>query len=290
MAPADTYREESGMDLQTYRETSLQTWDQMAPGWEDRREWLLEFTGRINDWLLDQVQAQPGQSILDVAAGTGDLGFAAAERVGDDGQVLCTDFSPEMVEAARRNGDRQGLSNVEYRVLDAERMDLADDSFDGVLCRWGYMLMADPAAALAETRRVLRDGGTLAFAVWQTPDRNPWAMVPGMTLVQRGHMPPPEPGAPGIFAMGEAERVVELATGAGFEEPQLEELTFEWRYSGDDLWDTITRLAGPLAAVIKGLPEEEQQQTRTAIEEGLSQYRQDGELVVPAACWGVTAR
>lgn len=278
------------MDLETYRETSLQTWDQMAPGWEDKREWLLEFTGRINDRLLDQAQPQPGQSILDVAAGTGDLGFAAAERVGTDGKVLCTDFSPEMVEAARRNGERQGLSNVEYRVLDAERMDLDDDSFDGVLCRWGYMLMADPAAALSETRRVLRDGGTLAFAVWQTPDRNQWAAIPGMTLVQRGHMPPPEPGAPGIFAMGEADRVVELVTGAGFDKPQLEELTFEWRYSDDDLWETITRLAGPLAAVIKGLPEEEQQQTRAAIEENLAQYRQNGELVVPAACWGVTAR
>ena len=91
-----------------------------------------------------------------------------------------------MVEAARRNGEARGLGNVEYRVLDAERMDLDDDSVDGVLSPWGYMLMADPAAALSETRRVLRDGGTLAFAVWQTPDRNPWAAVPGMTLVQRG--------------------------------------------------------------------------------------------------------
>ena len=277
------------MDLQTYRETSLQTWGEMAPGWEDRREWILGITGAINEWLAGRVDPQPGQSILDVAAGTGDLGFIAAGRVGEDGKVLCTDFAPEMVEAARRNGERRGLSNVEYRVLDAERMDLDDDSVNGVLCRWGYMLMADPAAALSETRRVLRDGGALAFAVWQTPDRNPWAAIPGMTLVQRGHMPPPEPGAPGIFAMGEADRVVELVTGAGFGEPRLEELTFEWRYGADDLWDTLTRLAGPLAAVIKGLPEEEQQETRAAIEEAMAQYRQDGELVVPAACWGVVA-
>lgn len=278
------------MDLQTYRETSLQTWDRMAPGWEDRREWLLSFTGAINEWLVDQVGPQPGNSILDVAAGTGDLGFAAAQRVGGEGKVLCTDFSPEMVEAARRNGQSAGLSNVEFRVLDAERMDLDDGSFDGALCRWGYMLMADPAAALAETRRVLRDGGTLAFAVWQTPDRNPWAAIPGMTLVQRGHMPPPEPGAPGIFAMGEADRVRELVTGAGFGDPTVEELTFEWRYGADDLWDTLTRLAGPLAAAIEKLPEDEQRETRKAIEEAMSDYRQNGELVAPAACWGVVAR
>ena len=278
------------MDLQTYRETSLQTWDAMASGWEDRREWILGITGAINEWLFDRVDPQPGQTILDVAAGTGDLGFIAAERVGESGKVLCTDFATQMVEAARRTGEGRGLSNVEYRVLDAEKMDLDDDSVDGVLCRWGYMLMADPAAALRETRRVLRNGGTLAFAVWQTPERNPWAALPGMTLVQRGHMPAPEPGAPGIFAMGEAERVAALVTGAGFGEPQLEELTFHWRYSADDLWDTLTRLAGPLARVINELPEEERQDTRAAIEESLAQYRQDGELVVPAACWGVVAR
>ena len=95
---------------------------------------------------------------------------------------------PEMVDVARRAGETQGLGNVEYRVLDAERMDLRRH-VEG--CRWGYMLMADPGAALEETRRVLRDGGRLAFAVWQTPDRNPWAAVPGMTLVQR-HMPRPD--------------------------------------------------------------------------------------------------
>ena len=278
------------MDLQTYRETSLETWDEMASGWEDRREWQLGITGALNEWLVDQVDPQPGQTILDVAAGTGDLGFLAAERVGEDGKLITTDFAPEMLAAARRNGEQRGLSNVEYRVLDAERMDLEDDSVDGVVSRWGYMLMADPAAALKETRRVLRDDGTLAFAVWQTADRNPWAALPGMTLVQRGHMPPPEPGAPGIFAMGERDRVVELVTGAGFGEPQVEELTFEWRYGDDDLWDTLTRLAGPFARVIKELPKEEAQATRAAIEESMQQFRQNGELVVPAACWGVVAR
>src|SRR5680860_1450016 len=114
------------MDRRRYRETSLQTWDEMAPGWEDRREWLLGFTGAINEWLAGRVDPQPGQSILDVAAGTGDLGFVAAERVGEDGKVLCTDFSAEMMEAARRNGERRGLSNVEYRCL-LYTSDAADD-------------------------------------------------------------------------------------------------------------------------------------------------------------------
>lgn len=277
------------MDLQTYRETSLQTWDHMAPGWEHHREWILESTGAINEWIVTRVAPQSGQTILDVAAGTGDLGFSAAARVGESGRIICTDFSPEMVEAARRNAERSGIDNVEYRVLDAERMDLDDDSVDGVVSRWSYMLMADPAAALGETRRVLRDGGRLAFAVWQTPDRNAWAAIPGMTLVQRGHMPPPEPGAPGMFAMGDAERVRELVTGAGFGEHEIEELSFEWRYAADELWRTLTDLAGPLARVINELPEDEKDATRAAIEDGLAGFGQGDELVIPAACWGVVA-
>jgi SAM-dependent methyltransferase len=281
-----------GIDLDAYREQSRETWGEMASGWEDRRDWMMEVTGRVNSWLAEKVDAQPGQTILDVAAGTGDLGFAVAERVGAEGRVISTDFAPEMVAVARRNGERQGLTNVEYREMDAERMDLEDGSVDGVVCRWGYMLMADPAAALKETRRVLRDGGTLAFAVWRTPDRNPWAAVPGMTLVQRGHMPPPEQGAPGIFALGEPGRIRELVTGAGFGDPEPEEITFEFRYADfDDLWDTLIRIAGPLARVINALPDDERQATREAIKENLASYRDEsGVYTAPAACWGVVAR
>ncbi len=129
--------------------------------------------------------------------------------------------------------------------MDAERMDFDDDSVDGVVCRYGYMLMADPGAALKDTRRVLRHGGPLAAAVWCTPDRNPWAAVPGMTLVQRGHIPPSEPGSPGIFAMGDPARIRELVTGAGFNEPDLEEVEFDFPYAdADDVWDALVSLAG----------------------------------------------
>jgi SAM-dependent methyltransferase len=280
------------VDLEEYRQGSLESWGEMASGWEDRREWLMGITGLVNDWLVRKADPQPGQAYLDVAGGTGDLSFLVADRVGDGGRVTYTDFAPEMVDVARRQGEQRGVGNVEYRVMDAERMDLADDSVDGVVCRYGYMLMANPAAALAETRRVLRDGGPLACAVWATPDRNPWAAVPAMTIVQRGHMPPPEPGAPGIFAMGMPERIRELVTGAGFGEPEIEEIAFEFHYAdADDLWDALVRLAGPLARAVKALPDAEQQATREAIIQNVESYRnEDGSYTAPAVTWGVLAR
>ena len=187
--------------------------------------------------LVERLDPQPGQTILEIAAGTGDTGFAAARAIGEDGKLISTDFAPGMVEAARKGSEALGLENVEYRVLDAEQMDLEDDSIDGVVCRFGYMLMADPGRALAETRRVLRDGGRLGFAVWATPDQNLWAAIPGMAMVERGHLPPPEPGAPGIFALGDPERISELVTGAGFGEPEIEQVELEWGYGdADEHW------------------------------------------------------
>jgi SAM-dependent methyltransferase len=281
-----------GIDLDSYRKESLENWNQTASGWEARREWVMSATAPVTNWLVERVDAQPGETVLEIAAGTGDLGLRIAKQLGGEGRVLSTDFSPGMLDVARRQGSSLGLENVDYLVLDAERMDLEDDSVDAAVCRFGYMLIADPAAALGETRRVLRDGGRLAFAVWSTADRNPWAAVAGMTLVQLGHMPPPEQGAPGIFALGDPGRIRGLVTGAGFSEPEIEEIAFEFRYAdADDYWDSILRLAGSLARLVGDLPEDQRNATRNAIEENLAPYRNDdGSYTAPAMAWGVFAR
>ncbi len=279
-------------DRDAYHAQSLQIWGEMASGWEARRDWLAVHTGLVNDWIVDKIDPQPGQVVLDLAAGPGELGFRFSERVGPDGRVLLTDFAPQMVEAARRYGDARGLRNIEYRVLDAQQMDLHDDSVDAAGCRFGYMLMADPGAALKETRRVVRDGGTLAFAVWAGPERNPWASVPAMTLVQLGHVPPPEPGGPGMFALADPATIDELVIEAGFTQPLLEEIAFGFRYvDADDFWDVLMSLAGPVARTVNELPDDDRQATRAAMMANLASYKQaDGSYVLPAVAWGAHTR
>jgi SAM-dependent methyltransferase len=264
----------------------------VAPNWEERREWMLGATRPVNDWLVKQADPQPGQTFLELAAGTGDLGFEIAERVGSEGHLITSDFSPEMLDVARRNGEARGVAGVEYRVLDAEQMDLADDSVDAIVCRFGYMLMADPGAAFAQTRRVLRDGGRLAFAVWMGPDRNPWAALPGTALVQRGHMPRPEPGAPGIFSLGDPARIRELVTGAGFGEPELEEIAFAYRYAdADDLWSALIGLAGGIGRTVGALSDDERAAAREAVIDSVAEFRdEDGSYTAPATACGVLAR
>jgi SAM-dependent methyltransferase len=254
------------VDLDEYRRTSLEGWDRFAGNWEEHAEFVWSMTRRVGERMVERLEPQPGETILELAAGIGQTGFLAARRLGEDGRLISTDFAPQMVEAARRRGEALGLGNVEYRVLDAERMDLDDDSVDGVLVRFGYMLMADPAAALRETQRVLRDGGTVVFAVWGPPEQNPWAFIPARIMVERGLLPPPEPGAPGIFAMGDPDRIRKLVNGAGFGEPEIEHVAVRWGYaSADEHWEKTTKLAAAVADALEPVSAEERDQVRAAV-------------------------
>jgi ubiquinone/menaquinone biosynthesis C-methylase UbiE len=276
------------MDLDEYRKVSHDTWDRMAAGWESWNEFLARSSRPVSDGMVEALAPQPGQTILELAAGTGVTGFTAAAALRDGGHLLMTDFSEPMLEAARRRGSELELENVEYRVMDAEKMDLEDDSVDGVLCRWGYMLMADPGAALRETRRVLRKGGRLSFSVWGAPEDNPWASVPGRVLVQRGHMPPPEAGAPGIFAMANPERIHQLVTGAGFEPPQLQEVRVSWRFEDfEQSWRFTNELAGALALVIARLDERERDAVRADIESAVADFASNGGYEFPGVSLNV---
>jgi SAM-dependent methyltransferase len=211
--------------------------------------------------------------------------------VGDGGRVIYTDFAPGMVDSARRRGEEVGAQNVEYRVLDAERMDLDDDSVDGVACRFGYMLMADPAAALAETRRVLRDDGRAAFAVWGPPDRNMWAALPGMTMVELGHLEPPDPTAPGIFAMASPDRIRELVAGAGFGEPEIGQVTVSWGYPDtQEHWDRTLQFAAPIADAFSSAPPEEQERIKSTVNERVEALLAENEAALDGLTHVVLAR
>jgi ubiquinone/menaquinone biosynthesis C-methylase UbiE len=144
---------------ETARQQSRAAWGAVARGWYAQREELWKASRPVSEWMVRRLDPQSGDTVLELAAGLADTGLMAARLVGDSGRVIVTDFTPEMVAAARWRAEELGVQNVEFRVLDAERMDLETDIVEGVLCRWAYMLMIDPAAAFAETRRVLRPGG-----------------------------------------------------------------------------------------------------------------------------------
>src|ERR671915_1210032 len=125
---------------ETARQQSRAAWGAVAPGWYAQREELWKASRPVSEWMVRKLDPQPGDTVLELAAGLADTGLMTARLVGESGRVIITDFAPEMVAVARRRAEEMGVENAEVRVLDAERMDLETDSLDGVLCRWGYML------------------------------------------------------------------------------------------------------------------------------------------------------
>lgn len=266
------------------------TWERMAPGWERWRDTIWEASGHVGRQLVDAIAPRPGETILEIAAGAGDTGFLASRLVEPGGKVISSDFAPAMVEVARRRGAELGIQGVEFRVLDAQALDLPEASIDAVICRWGYMLMPDPATALRETRRVLRPNGRLAFSVWGSPDQNPWAAIIARVLVNAGYMDPPSADRPGIFALAEPARLEMTVVEAGFELPAIAEVPMRWPFhSFEDYWAFTLEKAGALAMVIERLSPAERDSVRASVRRALG-HEAKGSFELDGLCLNVLAR
>lgn len=254
----------------------------VAPTWASRRGEIEDVAGPVREWMVRALSPRPGDTVLELAAGVGDTGFEVARLIGSEGRLISSDVAPAMLDAARRRGRALGLENVDYRVLDAERLDLDTDSVDGVLCRYGYMLMADPVAALSETRRVLRTGGRLALAVWGPPERNPFFSIVAASLARRGHIPPPDPEGPGIFSMASGERTKRLLREAGFREVRIDEVPARFTFGDVEQYLAfVADTAGPLAVALRGLPDDERRQIEAAVETAVARFAVDGGYELP---------
>ncbi|HZU48840.1 MAG TPA: methyltransferase domain-containing protein [Mycobacterium sp.] len=264
-------------------EESLRQWSAVASAWDRDSERLFKDVRSVSEWLVDQVDPQPGQTVLELTAGPGETGFLAAPRLGSTGRLISSDFVPAMVEAARRRAGERGLDNVECRVLDATQIDLPDDCVDGVLSRFGMMLVPAQQRAIAEIRRVLRQGGRCAYATWGLPEHNPWIFQIIVALLQNGVTPPGDPFAPGgIFSLATSESNRALLAGGGFTDITVEELTGTMVFDGpDDYWTHITAVAGPVAELVDSLDGEQVNAIRSTLDPSLAPFETDGALELP---------
>jgi ubiquinone/menaquinone biosynthesis C-methylase UbiE len=176
--------------------------------------------------------------------------------------------------------------------MDAQALDLDDDSVDAAMSRLGLMLVPDPSVAFEELRRVVRPGGTVAYAVIGAPDHNEWMALMMGALMQNGHQPvtgnPFELGGP--FGLSSPDVNAEMLRTAGFVDIQIEQISGAMTVvDADDYWDLQSSLAGPVKATVEQLTDDERATVRATLAGMVAGFEADGGFALPSRLVAVRA-
>jgi len=272
-------------DAAKYKNAQRAQWNKDGAAWRRWNPTLDRWYGEVTRQMLDAARIQPGQRILDIAAGAGEPAVSAAERVGPSGYVLATDIAEGIVELALQVARKRGLKQIETRAMDGEKLDLPDASFDAVLCRLGLMYMPHPVTAIREWRRALRAGGRVAVVVFSTPDRNSWGAMPASIIRRRAQLPPPVPGQPGPFSLGGPGVLEGVFRQAGFANPEVRAVPVPHRMASAAEYVRVAREAfGAFNAMMAHRPPQERESVWNEVEGSMRSFESSGGFEVPGEC------
>lgn len=272
-------------DPEDQRAASRDGWEAAAAGWGRVADRIHAWSVGVSATMVDALALQPGDRVLELAAGPGDTGFMAAELIAPGGTLICSDGAEAMLDVARARAQAQGIRNVEFKQLELEWIDLPTAAVDAVLCRWGIMLVVDREAAAREIRRVLRPGGRAALAVWDVPERNPWTMLPGDAMRALGYLEPPDPTEPGMFTLAADGALAELLEGAGLVDVKVAAVEMERHFDTlDDYMAESIEMAASLRSAYEALDGGQRAEVQARIAADAAPYTAaDGSLTVPGS-------
>jgi SAM-dependent methyltransferase len=281
----------SAVVVEANREQAAYWNEQAGPVWATHQERLDRQIGPLGERLLAALALEPGERVLDVGCGCGGSTLAIARRVGPHGRVVGVDLSEPMLARARERIGAEALAHVDLVRADAQSADLGESRFDAIASRFGVMFFDDPVAAFRNLLRALRPGGRAAFLCWQSPQTNPWVVVPMAAVAAHLPLPPPPPaGTPGMFALADATRVRTILEQAGFADVTLEDLRLPLRLA-DDAADLFLEV-GPVAALLRERDADAalRDAVRGALRDALAAHVVEGRLELGSATWLATAR
>lgn len=261
-------------------ENQKTSWNKFSPGW---KKWDLELHNHMQpatDGIISLLKPNGSQIILDIAAGTGEPGFTIASML-TNGKVIVTDLANEMLDIARENASKRGITNVDFQACDVSELPFADNTFDSVSCRMGFMFFPDMLLAAKEILRVLKPGGKIATTVWNTPDKNFWITAIGETIKQNMELPPPSPDAPGIFRCSKNGLMTNIFNQAGFKNVSEKEVICKLNCGTVEIyWDMMTEIAAPVVAALSKADDAMSAKIKKEVYELVNEKYPDGNVIM----------
>jgi SAM-dependent methyltransferase len=256
----------AGIDQQEFRDRQRSAWNEASEGWRAWSEFIDRSTAPVSERLVAMARVEPGQRVLDVAAGYGEPSLTAAKIVGPQGGVVATDISAGMLAYGRERAAAAGLQNVEFIESDAASLDFPPGSFDAALSRWGIIFDPDGEGAAARVRGFLKPGARMAISSWGPPERVPFIAVAMGTVMKLLEVPPPPPGTPGPLSRPTPAAIGGLLEGGGFAEVEVEELEVTLEYDSPEEFTRSTQeMIPPVTAMLKPHPADAQQRAWQAV-------------------------
>jgi ubiquinone/menaquinone biosynthesis C-methylase UbiE len=263
---------------------TLQQWRETASHWTKHHDTIRTMFLPLTQALIEQARIAPGQSVLDVAGGSGEPSLTIAQAVGPSGFVMCTDAIAEMVAVAEREALERGLKNMQFRQCTADSLPFADESFDVAVSRLGVMFFPDPVAAVREMLRVIKPKGRVALAVWGKSELNPYSYV--VTNVVSRYVPaaPVAPDAPDAFRFAEPGKLAGILEDAGAIDVTECVVNFDIAapISPEEFWNMRSEISETLREKLKKLSREEQERIAEEVREAVIEFFPDGHMKFPA--------
>lgn len=262
------------VDANAFRHFEVSGWDKKA---DPYHRFFGPITSRAIEPLLDAAEVGVGTKLLDVATGPGYVAASAAKR---GASIIGTDISPAMVNLARSLNP-----GIEFRQADAEELPFDNGSFSAVVGNFVLPHLGSPEKAVSESYRVLAPGGRLGLSMWDVPERCRLFGVLTEAVTEARALPTTGiPLGPPFFRLSSDEALSTLLTSAGFEQIELQSLSFTHRLSGaEELWSGLVGGTVRISALVAGQPEGIRRRIRAAFDRLVSEYAVADGLTIPVA-------
>jgi ubiquinone/menaquinone biosynthesis C-methylase UbiE len=266
--------------LQQIRDAQKESWNKSSQGWKKWDQLTMDFLKPMGEEIIRLIDPSGNDVVLDVAAGTGEPGLTIATLLGG-GKVISTDLAEGMLEIARENAAKRGITNFETKVCDVSALPFEDNAFDAISCRFGFMFFPDMLVAAQEMVRVLKPGGRIAVSVWIAPERNFWFTGAMGVAGKHIEIQSPPPGAPSMFRCATPGQISSILRDAGLKNVAETEVQGKLRCgTAETYWDFASECVGPIVSALAKADDATREAIRKDVIDTVNQKYPGGSIAI----------